>query len=295
MDVRYYILIGVKILELSIVIINHNTKQLTEQTVQSILHVRPEMEYEIIVVDNSDNENEIFTSDDERITILKHVPNQGFAHGCNTGAAVAKGEYILFLNSDTVMQNKTLDESLMYICNNPSIGGLGVQVVLADGNLDHACKRGFPTPWNALCYFTHLDRLFPKIPMFNGYRLGHLDRNKIHDVDALTGAYLMMPLKLYRQLGGFDETFFMYGEDLDLCWRIKEAGYRVVYYAPVKCVHLKGKSGRASRNKVVQYHFYNAMLIFYQRYYDTRYPKWLTGIIKWAIRSKMPKLDGDTV
>lgn len=282
-------------MDLSIVIINHNTRLLTTQTIESIIATSPEITYEIIVVDNSSVVEEYYTASHPFVTVLGQVENRGFAHGCNTGAAIAKGKYILFLNSDTIMQKNTLDASVSYMKQNPQIGGLGVQVVLADGNLDHACKRGFPTPWNALCYFSHLDRLFPKISMFNGYRLGHLDRNCIHDVDAVTGAYLMMPADLYRRLGGFDETFFMYGEDLDLCWRIKEADYKVTYYAPVQCVHLKGKSGRASNNPVVQYHFYNAMLIFYKRYYDTRYPKWLTGMIKWAIRRKMPKLDGGAV
>ena len=284
--------IGVKNMDLSIVIINHNTRQLTKQTVESILDTKPQFIYEIIVVDNSDKEEEQYKSDNPFVKVLGHVENKGFAHGCNIGAAIARGDYLLFLNSDTIMQKNTLDASVLYMKQNSDVGGLGVQVVLADGQLDHACRRGFPTPWNAFCYFAHIDRLFPNIPVFNGYRLSHLDRSKTYDVDAVTGAYLMMPAELYKKLGGFDETFFMYGEDLDLCWKIKAAGYRVVYYAPVTCVHLKGKSGRSSGNPLVQYHFYNAMLIFYERYYDKQYPRWLTGIIIWVIRSKMPKIEG---
>lgn len=283
----------VKRVDLSIVIINHNTRQLTGQTVDSILTVRPQITYEIIVVDNSDKEEEQYKSDSPFVTVLEHIENKGFAHGCNTGAAIAKGDYLLFLNSDTIVQKDTLDASVLYMKQNPDIGGLGVQVVLKDGQLDHACKRGFPTPWNAFCYFAHLDRVFLNMPLFNGYRLGHLDRSKTHDVDAVTGAYLMMPAGLYEKLGGFDETFFMYGEDLDLCWRIKNAGYRVVYYAPVTCLHLKGQSGKSSQNPVVQYHFYNAMIIFYDRYYQNKYPVWLTNAVKWAIRKKMPKTGGE--
>lgn len=275
--------------------INHNTKQLTKQAIQSILNTKPQIRYEIIVVDNSDKAEECFICKHELVTVLEHVENKGFAHGCNTGAAVAKGTYLLFLNSDTVMQKNTLDYSVQYMQQHPEIGGLGVKVVLADGTLDHACKRGFPTPWNSLCYFAHLDRLFPKIPLFNGYRLSHLDNDQIHPVDAVTGAYLMMPAGLYHQLYGFDETFFMYGEDLDLCWKIKAAGYQVIYYPEVTCLHLKGQSGRASKNPIVQYHFYQAMLIFYDRYYTGKYPTWLTGAVKWAIRRKMPKIDGDEV
>ena len=282
-------------MDLSIIIINHNTQVLTAQTIQSILDTKPKITYEIIVVDNSTISEEQYSTLIPSVTVLSNVPNKGFAHGCNTGATMAKGDYLLFLNSDTIMQPDTLDASVAYMRQNADVGGMGVQVVLPDGSLDHACKRGFPTPWNALCYFGKLDRLFPKTAMFNGYRLNHLDRNQTHEVDAVTGAYLMMPAKLYRELGGFDETYFMYGEDLDLCWRIKAAGYKVVYYAPVTCLHLKGQSGRAGRNAVVQYHFYNAMLIFYDRYYVGRYPKLLTGAIKWAIRKKMPEIGGAAI
>jgi len=278
--------------DLSIIIINHNTKALTAQAIQSIFDTNPQIAYEIIVVDNSNLAEETYTEKQAGVTILSNVDNKGFAHGCNTGAAIAQGEYLLFLNSDTIMQPDTLDASVAYMHKHANIGALGVQVVLPDGSLDHACKRGFPTPWNALCYFSHLDRLFPKAALFNGYRLNHLNRNEIHRVDVITGAYMMMPAKLYQELSGFDETYFMYGEDIDLCWRIKAAGYDIVYYAPVTCLHLKGQSGRASQNAVVQYHFYNAMLIFYDRYYVGRYPRWLTGIIKWAIRKKMPQTGG---
>ena len=279
-------------MDLSIIIINHNTKALTAQAIQSIFDTNPQIAYEIIVVDNSNLAEETYTEKQAGVTILSNVDNKGFAHGCNTGAAIAQGEYLLFLNSDTIMQPDTLDASVAYMREHTNIGALGVQVVLPDGSLDHACKRGFPTPWNALCYFSHLDRLFPKAALFNGYRLNHLNRSEIHHVDVITGAYMMMPAKLYQELSGFDETYFMYGEDIDLCWRIKAAGYDIVYYAPVTCLHLKGQSGRASQNAVVQYHFYNAMLIFYDRYYVGRYPRWLTGIIKWAIRKKMPQTGG---
>ena len=113
-------------------------------------------------------------------------------YGCNTGAAIAKGEYLLFLNSDTVMQPNTLDASVAYMHEHADTGGLGVQVVLQDGSLDHACKRGFPTPWNALCYFGKLDRLFPKTALFNGYRLNHMDRTqKTHE------SYFIKKLSLY--------------------------------------------------------------------------------------------------
>lgn len=282
-------------MDLSIVIINHNTRKLTTQAVEAIFLSRPNIEFEIIIVDNSDNPDEYFSTDLNGVKIVSHVENKGFSHGCNIGAMEAQGEYILFLNSDTVMQEHTLDESVWYLRRNSQVGILGVQVILQNGELDHACKRGFPTPWNAFCYFLHLDKLFPKTPLMNGYCLGHLDNDKIQNVDAVTGAYLMISAKLYQQVQGFDETFFMYGEDLDLCWRVKAAGYQVVYYPFVSCIHLKGQSGKAAQNPVVKYHFYNSMLIFYDRYYQERYPRWVTGMVKWVIRRKMPVFMGEAV
>ena len=136
-------------MDLSIIMINHNTKNLTEQAIASILQTGTVYSYEIIVVDNSDKPEEKVVYQDPHVVILPDVENKGFAHGCNAGVAVARGEYYLFLNSDTIMQPDTLDMSLLYMKTHKAVGGFGVKLVLADGTLDHACRRGFPTPWNA--------------------------------------------------------------------------------------------------------------------------------------------------
>lgn len=274
-------------MDLSIIMINHNTKALTIQAIESILTSGTVYSYEIIVVDNSDKKEEKVTYDDPHVVILPNVDNKGFAHGCNTGVAVARGEYYLFLNSDTIMQPDTLDMSLLYMKTHKKVGGFGVKLVLADGTLDHACRRGFPTPWNALCYFSKIDRLFPKVKAFNGYCLRYLSDTTMHEIDAVNGAYLLMPKEVYEKTGGFDETFFMYGEDLDLCYKIHLAGYKVVYDPLLTCIHLKGKSGRASKNPFVQYHFYNAMLIFYERYYSGKYSGFISRLVKMVLKRKV--------
>lgn len=271
--------------DLSIIMINHNTKWLTEQAVSSIVNGNVKYSYEIIVVDNSDREEEFFTSKDEHVKVLERVENKGFAHGCNTGVKNSTGRFLLFLNSDTIMRDDTLNTSIEEMNADGTIGGLGVKLVKEDGTLDHACKRGFPTPWNSLCYFAKIDRFFPKVKLFNGYCLRYLSDDEISDVDAVNGAYLLMPRQVYDLIGGWDESFFMYGEDLDLCYKIHEAGYRIVYNPTVECVHLKGKSGRASENPFVQYHFYNAMLIFYDRYYSKKY----SGILTWGIKTLLKR------
>lgn len=274
-------------MDLSIIMINHNTKKLTEQAIDSILQSGVSCDYEIIVVDNSDKAEEKYQCHDEHVLVLSDVENKGFAHGCNAGVRVAKGEYYLFLNSDTIMQPDTLNASLEYLRRHKDVGGFGVRLLLADGTLDHACRRGFPTPWNALCYFSKIDRLFPKIKAINGYCLRYLSDDQLHEIDAVNGAYLMMPRQVYEKTGGFDETFFMYGEDLDLCYKIHLAGYKVVYDPLLTCIHLKGKSGRASKNPLVQYHFYNAMLIFYDRYYSGKYGGVTSKLVKMVLRRKV--------
>lgn len=274
-------------MDLSIIMINHNTKNLTEQAIASILQTGTVYSYEIIVVDNSDKPEEKVVYQDPHVVILPDVENKGFAHGCNAGVAVARGEYYLFLNSDTIMQPDTLDMSLLYMKTHKAVGGFGVKLVLADGTLDHACRRGFPTPWNALCYFSKIDRVFPKAKVFNGYCLRYLSDSTMHEIDAVNGAYLLMPKSVYEQTGGFDETFFMYGEDLDLCYKIHLAGYKVVYDPLLTCTHLKGKSGRASKNPFVQYHFYNAMLIFYERYYSGKYGGPIGWLVKMVLKRKV--------
>ena len=276
-------------MDLSIIMINHNTRELTNQAIKSILESELECSYEIIVVDNSDRINEKIEYKDSHVKILSDVENRGFAHGCNQGVLAASGIYYLFLNSDTVMHKKTIDRSLCFLKKHPDVGGLGVKLIKADGTLDHACRRGFPTPWNAFCYFCKLDRVFPKIKLFNGYCLRYLDDKSIHEIDAVNGAYLMMPSKVFNVVGGWDETFFMYGEDLDLCFKIHKYGYKIVYDPRLTCTHLKGKSGRDSSNPIVQYHFYNAMIIFYQRYYSQKYCKFISKVIIEFLKNKANK------
>lgn len=272
-------------MDLSIIIINHNTKKLTTDAVNAIHDSRVKYSYEVIVVDNSDREEQQFQCEDSRVVILPNVENRGFAHGCNEGFRVSKGEYVLFLNSDTLMQENTLNQSITYLKEHANVGGLCVRLENQYGEFDHGCKRGFPTPWNAFCYYSRLDRIFPKWKSVNGYCLRYLDDAEPHEVDAVSGAYLMMPRSVYEKTGGFDETFFMYGEDLDLCYKIHEQGYSIVYNPLVKCIHLKGKSGKD--NPMVRYHFYYAMILFYDRYYQNKHSGLTNGLVKIVLNHKV--------
>lgn len=274
-------------IDLSIIILNYNTKKLTEQAVKSIEISTFGLNYEIIIVDNSNKEDEVFKCpvNSADIHCIK-IENKGFSNGCNLGASFARGNCFLFLNSDVIMHPFTLKRSLDYLKAHPEAGALGVKILLSDGTMDHGCRRGFPTPINSLFYFFGLDKKYPENPKFGGYRLNYLDENEISEVDAVSGAFIMMPRPIFEQLKGFDEKFFMYGEDLDLCYRVKEAGYKVVYYPKATMLHLKGQSGLNTKNKLVQYHFYNSMIIFYDKHYGKKYNALVRFLAHIAIRLK---------
>lgn len=272
-------------MELSIILINYNTKTLTEQAIDSILKTVERTDFEIIVVDNSSQEEQKLSLERERVHILRDVQNHGFGHACNLGVQHSSGEYLLFLNSDTVMSENTIDESLAFLQQDCSIGALGVRMLRPDGSLDHGCKRGFPTPMASLYYFSGLDRRYPNSHKYGVYRQTFLEEDAVADVDSVSGAFLMISRTVFDKVDGFDQDFFMYGEDLDLCYRIKQQGYRVVYYGKVSFLHLHGQSGLVRSEKVIGY-FYDAMNLFYEKHYENKYNAFTGFLVKTAISFK---------
>lgn len=270
-------------MDLSIIIVNYNTKALTTQTVRSVMDTTSGIDYEIIVVDNSSREKEYFNMDNPRVKVLSKVENKGFGHACNIGTNIAIGRYILYLNSDVIMQKDTLRNAVEYMDKSRDIGCLGIRTLLKDGTFDHGCKRGFPTPFNSLCYVLGLHRLFPKVKKFGGYTLSYLSNEETNDVDSVSGAFMMIPRTVLNKTGLFDESIFMYGEDIDLCYRIKQAGFRVVYYADVWMIHLKGQSGLHTKSPVVIKHFHDGIKRFYDMYYKDKHNFLVTFLMHSAI------------
>ena len=273
-------------MDLSIVMINFNTRELTGQAITSILECSPKLSYEIIVVDNSADPGQSYEDGRLPVTVLNGVENKGFGNACNLGAKRSVGEYVLFLNSDTRMHPGTLEQCVSYLAAHPEAGALGERTLLADGTLDHACKRGFPTPAASFYYFAGLDRKHPGSRRYGAYRATYLDERSVGEVDSVAGSFLMMPRRVFEELGGFDESFFMYGEDLDLCYRLKEAGYRVVYYGKASITHLKGQSGLHTKSKAVAFYFYSAMELFYRKHYAKKYGAFVSAAVYTGIRLK---------
>ncbi|WP_238858711.1 glycosyltransferase family 2 protein [Clostridium sp. YIM B02569] len=263
-------------MKLSIIIVNYNTYNLTKQTIDSIIKDHHDFNYEIILVDNASSDGSINKLQDEyrnivitqKLRIIINKDNLGFAKANNIGIKFARGKYILLLNSDTMLKENCLEKCLAKMEKDKNIGALGCKVVLANGELDHACKRGFPTPKASLYYFLKLHKKNPS--KYGQYNALHLSEDNIGEVDCLTGAFMLMPKSIFDKVGGLDEDFFMYGEDIDLCYKIKELGYKILYYPKAQIIHYKGGSSKKKRSKVI-YDFHQAMWIFYKKHYYKKY------------------------
>ncbi len=268
-------------IDLSVIIVNYNVKELLEQCINSIFTASADLNVEIIVVDNNSFDGSIaymkskFPSNPQ-LKLIDSPVNLGFAKANNLGAKEAKGEYLLILNPDTILQEDTLDKTLKFYKENKGIGALTCKLILPNGQLDLACRRSFPTPFVAVYRIIGLSRLFPKSKTFGKYNLTYLDENNTYEVDAIVGAFMLIKKEIYDTVKGFDEDYFMYGEDLDLCYRIKKAGYKIFYYPETSIIHYKGESTKKSSISYVN-NFYGAMQVFVKKNLKTSF--WLMNFL----------------
>jgi GT2 family glycosyltransferase len=193
--------------------------------------------------------------------IIQNKENIGFAKANNQGIKIANGKYILLLNPDTILQEDTLQKCLDAMENNSKIGALGVKMLDGAGNFLPESKRGFPTPFVAFSKMIGLAKLFPKSKLFGKYHLSYLDENKNHEVEVLSGAFMMLRKEILSEVGNLDETYFMYGEDIDLSYQIIKSGYQNYYLSDTSIVHFKGESTKKGSLNYIKL-FYGAMLIF---------------------------------
>ena len=281
-------------IDLSVIIVSFNTSQLTLNCLKSLtysLKKEKNLRSEIIVVDNasSDDSTRVIESFLQHsavpIRLIKNKKNTGFGVANNQGVAKANGAYILLLNSDTLIEHVDIASLLDYMGKNEKIGILTVSVRFPHGQIDPASHRGFPTIWRTFCYYSGLEQLTAKTPLnrfFGGYHLTYFDLTKTHEIDSPSGAFFLMSSKLYRKVSGFDESFFMYGEDLDLAYRVKKLGFSIVYYPQYVILHLKHQSGLHADKKtqdLTRFHFYNAMKIFYKKHYAQHHLNLVNNII----------------
>jgi len=275
--------------ELSIIIVNYNTKKLTLECLKSVIQAREDTDvWEIILVDNgsSDDSVEFLTSTTEYTTnkswirIIALDKNYGFSGGNNKGFAVALGRSVLLLNSDTAIQSDAIQICLRRLYSSSKIGVVGSKLFLPNGEIDPACHRGFPTPWASFSYFVGLERLFPSSRIFSQYHQWYKRMNEAHQVDAISGGFFMVRKEVIDQVGVLDESYFMYGEDLDWAYRIKERGWEIWYEPSAQVLHKKKQSGRNSSNvetrKKTKEYFYSTMKLFYKKHYQKKYSTIIT-------------------
>ena len=269
---------------LSIIIVNYNVKYFLEQCLLSVHKASKGLSVETIVIDNHSTDDSIAYLQPKfpEVSFIVNEQNTGFGKACNKGFSYAKGEYILFLNPDTIVAEDTFEKCIQFFQSHPECGALGVQMIDGSGKFLKESKRSFPSPSTSLFKLFGLARLFPGSRVFSRYHLGHLNRNETHEVDVLAGAFMMVRKYVLDKVGSFDETFFMYGEDIDLSYRIQKAGFNNYYLADTTIIHFKGESTKRGSLNYVRM-FYKAMSTFVQKHYGTTKAWFFTSFIHMAI------------
>jgi GT2 family glycosyltransferase len=226
------------------------------------------VDLEVIVVDNQSTDGSIdyLQRNFPEVIFIKNNCNEGFSKACNKGLSIAKGSYILFLNPDTIVAEDTFERCIQFFQLNKKVGAIGVRMIDGSGYFLKESKRSFPSPLTSLYKLFGLSRIFPRSKVFSRYHLGHLNEHHNHEVDVLAGAFMMIRKEVLDKVGSFDEAFFMYGEDVDLSYRIQKAGYQNYYLAETEIVHFKGESTKRGSLNYVRM-FYQAMSLFVKKHY----------------------------
>lgn len=295
-------------MDISVIILSYNTRETTLQCLRefdALCGKFPGLRVQVIVVDNASTDGSVgslreYHPHNYTIDLRENDVNVGFSKGNNIGLQNAQGRYVLYLNSDVMVQNTAqpmrLDDLTAYMDSHVDVGALTVRVNLSNGQIDPAAHRGFPTPWRSLTYLLKLETLVQRLRItqtdirriLGGYHLLAEDLAVIHEIDSGTAAFLLCRKDAVDTLKGYDEQFFMYGEDLDLCYRMRMIGYKILWYPLYTVTHLKYQSGLGSQDsrtvRKVRWHFYDAMEKFYRKHYAAKYCPCVNGAILTIIR-----------
>ncbi len=271
-------------MKLSVIIVNYNVRLFLEQCLRSVMKASEKLETEIIVVDNNsaDGSVQMVHENFPQVKCIANEKNLGFSAANNQGIEIAQGEYLLLLNPDTVVEEDSFNKTVSYLDDHTNVGGLGVKMIDGKGNFLPESRRGLPTPAVAFYKIFGFSKIFPKSKRFNRYHMGHLKVDETHEVDVLSGAFMMLRSSVLKEIGLLDDTFFMYGEDIDLSYRITQAGYKNVYFPETTIIHYKGESTKkGSLNYVLI--FYRAMQIFARKHFTKKRASLFNFLINLAI------------
>ena len=254
-------------MDLSIIIVNYNVKEFLQNLLHSISKSSNKLNREIIIVDNASNDGsvEFIREKFPEVNLIVNNKNLGFSKANNIGMKQATGKYTLLLNPDTLVSEDTFEKMIRFFEENNQVGLAGCKILNPDGTLQLACRRSFPGPWTSFCKVTGLSNLFPESRIFARYNLTYLDPDQTYEVDAISGSFMMFRKDVYEKIGGLDEKFFMYGEDLDFCYRAQKSGYKVFYVHSTQIIHYKGESTKRSGLDETKI-FYIAMHLFVKKH-----------------------------
>lgn len=279
-------------MDLSIIFVNYKDKQHLLGALRAVFASRVNFGYEVIVVDNDSGDGsleavrEAFLTDPKKKAITKLIANtnNGFVGGNNLGIMHAAGTYTLLLNCDTEVSPDTLQVMMDFMKRRPDVGIATCKLIKANGELDWACRRSFPDPWVSFFRLSGLAKLFPGNRRLAAYNLTYKDINEETEIDACAGAFMFISPECLKTVKGFDTDYFMYGEDLDMCYRAKLAGFKIWYYPKTSTLHFKGQSSRKASQRALRA-FHESMWIFYSKHLRSIYPlplAWLVYVGIWS-------------
>ncbi len=270
--------------DLSVIIVNYNVKHFVEQCLHSVVNASKNLKVEVFLVDNNSVDGSVAFVKQKfpEVKLIANKINTGFAVANNQAIRQCSGKYILLLNPDTVVQEDTFEKAIQFMNEHTDAGGLGIKMVDGKGNFLPESKRGLPTPSVAFYKIFGLSKLFPGSKKFGQYHLTYLDKNKNHVVDVLSGAFMLLRKETLDKVGILDENYFMYGEDIDLSYRITLGGFKNYYFAESSIIHYKGESTKKSSVNYV-FVFYKAMAIFAQKHFSSGNAKLFGFLIHLAI------------
>jgi len=278
--------------KVSVLIANYNTKDTLRECLTNLSTANYE-NIEVIIFDNasSDGAPQMVKSEFPNVVIIESLDNKGISYGYNRALEHAGGEFILYLGSDAFPKKHDIEGLVSYMLQNPQVGLATAKLVTLENELDMDAHRGFPTPWAAVTHFSRLNRLFKKNRIFDQYHKSFENFEQPHEIDACISHFMFVRKSVIEQINGWDEDYFVFGEDIDFCYRIKAAGYKIMYLPQYKVLHYKGtgigirkttskisKEGATTKIRMTKAQT-NAMRIFYKKHYSSKYPTLITGMV----------------